>query len=82
MGGSWALSGSRTAIAAACSTATISTCYADSFLGDPLFDTSASLSQQRSSLFIRIQETSANLDEANALAIRDAGHRDCGASLR
>lgn len=42
---------------------------ADSFFGDPLFDTSTSLSQQRSSLFIRIQETSANLDEANALAI-------------
>lgn len=43
---------------------------ADSFLGDPLFDTSASAAQQRSSLFIRIQETSANIDEANFLGIQ------------
>jgi hypothetical protein len=43
---------------------------ADSFFGDPLFDSSASASEQRSSVLVRIQETASNVDEANSLLIQ------------
>lgn len=43
---------------------------ADFFFGDPLFDTTDSLEERRSSLFVRIQETASNIEEANSLVIQ------------
>lgn len=43
---------------------------ADFFFGDPLFDTTSSAAERRNSLFVRIQETASNIEEANGLSMQ------------